>query len=253
MAFAGDRAIAVSVLDHLVESGTSPLALLVPDPGQASHADALERRCPSLGPDRVLRGPAFRQPAGVTLLRSLRLDFLVSVHFPYLVPEDVLGLPRHGCLNLHPSYLPYNRGWHTVTWALLEGAPVGATLHYMDAGVDTGPIVLQRELEVGPEDTAATLYPRLFALEVDVFKEGWPLALGGRGERREQARGSGSSHRRTDLFDPAVQRIDLEAPQAPGDLLLRLRALTTNRPEEAAYFEVEGRRFRVQVSITPDD
>ncbi|HSC28709.1 MAG TPA: hypothetical protein VLD67_15640, partial [Vicinamibacterales bacterium] len=59
-------------------------------------------------------------------------------------------------------------------------------------------------------------------------------------------------HRRRDLFDPAVQRIDLNAVVSPGDLLRRLRALTTSRVEEAAYFESGGRKYRVQVTITPE-
>lgn len=252
IAFAGDRKVAVEVLDYLIDTGVHPVALLLPPPARASHDQALLARCRSLPPAHVLRGAAFRQPAGIALLRSLELDFLVSVHFPYLVPPDVLGLPRRGCLNLHPAYLPFNRGWHTATWALLEGTPVGATLHYMDTGIDTGAIVHQKQLQAGPGDTAADLYPRLFEAEVEVFREGWPGAAAGTTTVVQQTAETGTSHTKTDLFRREVQCIDLDEQVRAGELLRRLRALTTSRIDEAAYFEDRGRRFRVQVKITEE-
>jgi methionyl-tRNA formyltransferase len=251
VAFAGDRAVAVEVLDHLLAAGVRPVALLVPSVGRASHASALIERCGHLDRSAVLTGAAFRQPQGVEVLRALDLDFLVSVHFPYLVPQVVLGIPRRGCLNLHPAYLPFNRGWHTASWAILEGTPIGATLHYMDAGIDTGPIVHQEELEVGPADTAASLYPRLFALEVEVFRRGWAAVLEG-AVPAHQRREAGTAHDKDQLHQPEVQRIALDEPVPPRDLLRRLRALTTSRVEEAAYFEQAGRRFRLQLTVVEE-
>lgn len=248
-AFAGDRDIAVWVLEYLLEQGFRPLALLLPDEGRASHAEALARLCPHLPPERIVRGRAFREPAGVALLRELRLDAVVGIHFPYVVPREVLDVPRLGVLNLHPAFLPYNRGWHTPTWALLEGTPIGATLHFMDAGIDTGDLVHQRELPVLPGDTADTLYHRLKRLELDVFREAWPSLADGTFRRTPQPADGPPAHRRQELFTPAVQRIDLDERVRAGDLLRRLRALTTSRVDEAAYYEVDGRRYRVQVVI----
>lgn len=251
IAFAGDRSVAVEVLDHLIGVGVRPLALLLPLAGRASHRGELLERCPDLEPTHVLPGAEFREESGRQLLGSLGLDLLVSVHFPYLVPPSVLGLPARGCLNLHPAYLPFNRGWHTATWAILDGTPLGATLHYMDEGIDTGRIVHQEKLEVEPADTAATLYPRLFALEVEVFKEGWRRVVEEGSEGTPQT-GVGTAHGKDDLRRSGVQRIELDEPASPRALLRRLRALTTSRVEEAAYFEERGRRFRVQLSITED-
>jgi methionyl-tRNA formyltransferase len=252
IAFAGDRQLAVDVLDHLLELDVRPLALLVSSPQAASHAEQLIQRCEHLDEEHVWRGRAFRQPVAAGLFRSLDLDLLVSVHFPYLIPPEILEIPRRGCLNLHPALLPYNRGWHTATWGILEGTPVGATLHQMDEGVDSGPIVHQRAVEVGPGDTAASIYPRLLATELQVFKEAWPAVAESTEERREQVDAVATTHSRRDLFDAAVQRLDLAAERSVGDVLRQLRALTTSRLDEAAYFESEGRRFRVQVEIVEE-
>lgn len=251
-AYAADRDIGVWVLDYLLERGDRPLALLVSEPGKASHADELIARCAPLGIP-VLRGREFREPEGVRALAALELELVVGIHFPYLVPEEVLRTPRVGVLNLHPAYLPFNRGWHTPSWAILEGTPVGATLHFMDVGIDSGDVVHQRELEVSPADTADSLYARLKRLELEVFREAWPEIAAGTFRRTPQDPAAGTAHKRGELLADGVRRIDLERPVPPGELLRRLRALTTSSPAEAAYFEHGGRRYRVQVHIQEED
>ncbi|HEY6627523.1 MAG TPA: formyltransferase family protein [Acidimicrobiia bacterium] len=250
-AFAGDRQSAVSCLSILLETDAHPEALLVSGPDRATHDEVL-REMSGLPSDRVLVGREFREPAGIELLGSLDLDYVIGVHFPYIVPDEVLAIPRIGVLNLHPALLPYNRGWHTPSWAILDGTPIGATLHFMDSGLDTGDIVAQVELEIRPEDTAHTLYSRLLQLEVDLFRQAWPLLASGSPPRQAQSAAGGSSHNRVDLASDSVRRLDLEASVPVKDLLRTLRALTTNDRGEAAYFEVDGRRYTVQVNITPD-
>jgi methionyl-tRNA formyltransferase len=248
-AFAGDRDIAAWVLDFLRGEGARPEALLLSGPDRASHADELVRRCSDLPDIPVLSGDEFRSEQGMGILRSLELDYIFCIHFPYLVPREVLDLPAEGVLNLHPAYLPFNRGWHTPSWALLEGTPIGATLHFMDEGLDTGDIVHQRHLEVMPNDTADTLYRRLKALELKVFREAWPALRDRNYARRPQDPEAGTMHRRKDLFADSVQRLDPSAQLPVSEVLLRLRALTTNQRGEAAYFDAGGRRYRVQVII----
>lgn len=249
IAFAGDRDIAVSVLKFMLSQEVQPLALLVPETIRASHADELVALCPFLPKERVLWGHQFRETDEIVLLRGLRLDYVIGVHFPYIIPEAVLSVPRVGFLNLHPAYLPYNRGWHTASWALLEGTPIGATLHFMNDGVDMGDIVHQEQLDVSAGDTAHTLYKRLKGLELKVFKEAWPQLMANSYRRRPQVPNQATAHKRQDLLTPKVQQIDLEETVKAGELLCRLRALTTNNIREASFYEVKGKRFRVQVHI----
>jgi methionyl-tRNA formyltransferase len=253
IAFAGDRDVAVDVLTELLALGDLPVALLLSDQDRASHDVALVNLCETAGIlPPVIRGRQLNDPRALELLRRLDLDFLVCVHFPYMLRRPVLETARAGVLNLHPSYLPYNRGWHTPTWALLDGTPAGATLHYMEESLDTGDIVSQRQVEIDPADTAHTLYQKIKAVEVEVFREGWQRIRSGMRAGMPQAAGHATAHRRQALFDPAVQRIDLDAAVPAADLLRRLRALTTDRLDEAAYFEAGGLKYRVQVTIVPD-
>jgi methionyl-tRNA formyltransferase len=119
----------------------------------------------------------------------------------------------------------------------------------MDAGVDTGDIVHQRALDALPSDTAHTLYQRLMRLELEVFREAWPAFAAGRSARRPQDHAAATVHKRRDLADDAVRRIDLDIHVKAGDLIRKLRALTTDRWDEAAYFEADGKRYRVRVEI----
>jgi methionyl-tRNA formyltransferase len=245
IAFAGDRDIATWVLDYLIGRGVRPVALVLSLPQKATHASQLQSLS-GVPTNRVFAGAELASDQAGRALRDLQLDWIVCVHYPHLIPSDVLRIPRCGVLNLHPAFLPYNRGWHTPTWAILDDSPAGATLHVMDEGLDTGDIIVQRQLEISPADTAHTLYARLKALELEVFKEGWEAIEDGSYARRQQS-DRGSVHRRRDL--EAVQRIVLDEQVRAGELLRRLRALTTSDVKEAAFFEVAGRRYRVRVSI----
>lgn len=248
-AFAGDRDIAVWVLEHLLESGHEPLALLLRASRAATHAEELQALCPSVPPERIFRGKRFREDAGLETLEGLELDYIIGVHFPYLVPREVLEIPRHGVLNLHPAYLPFNRGWHTPSWAILEDTPIGATLHFMSDAIDGGDIVRRERLEIEPGDTADSLYGRIKKLELQVFRDAWPDLVAGTYTRSPQDPAAGTSHVRDELLRDDVQRIDPSSTGPAVDLIRRLRALTTNDVAEAAYYEQDGKRYRIRVDI----
>ncbi len=252
IAFAGDRDIAVNVLEFLLSQGIKPLLLLVSGPKRESHAGELRELCSYLSENYVLKGTAFRQKNGLSLMKELDLDFLICIHFPYIFPQEVISIPRIGVLNLHPAYLPYNRGWHTPSWAILENTAVGGTLHFLDGTIDTGDIIHRKQLQIRPEDTANTLYQRVKALELEVFEEAWPNVVSGKIDALSQNLDQGTSHIRQDLFKPEIQEIDLQESLPAETLIRQMRGLTTNRLDEAAYFYVNDERYRIQVTITKD-
>jgi len=249
--YAGDRDISVWVLKFILKQGIKPVALMIPKEDKATHAHLLIKLCKHLNSSRILKGDQFRSKNGISLLKKLEPDYIIGVHFPYIVPKEVLEIPKYGVLNLHPAYLPYNRGWHNPTWAIWEETPYGATLHFMDEGVDTGDIIHQERIEILPSDTADTLYKRVKKLELEVFKEAWPSLVSGTCGRKSQPAEKGSFHKKADIS--FIQYIDLNKRVKAGDLIRRLRALTTNNAKEGAYFKIGGKLCRVQLRIVEEN
>jgi len=193
------------------------------------------------------------QDSIVDLLAQLQLEYIVCIHFPFLVPDSVLRLPSIGVLNLHPALLPFNRGWHTSSWAILDETPYGATLHFMNDRVDAGDVIYQAELPVRVDHTADALYAEIEDLEFDVFCRGWFELASGRQRSHPQDESLATTHKKSDLFAASIQSLDEEELVRVGDLLRRLRALTTNKIEESAYIERDGVRYRITLHVRRDD
>jgi methionyl-tRNA formyltransferase len=180
------------------------------------------------------------------LIERLRPDLVVSVGYGHLVPPDVLSIPPEGCINLHPSYLPHNRGKSPNVWSIVEGTPAGVTLHYMDEEFDTGEIIERREMEVGFDATGKDLHERLERAQFDLFTDVWPRIEGGDVETTPQSADEGRYHSVADFRD--LCEIDPEATYEAKELLDVLRALTFP-PFDNAYLELDGERYYVDVEI----
>lgn len=244
-AYAGDRDLSVTILDFLIEQGHRPSALLVTEPGKATHAEDLIAKS-NLDSSFIFSGNEFRSPDSISILKSLEIDYIIGIHFPYLIPKEVLDIPKVGFLNLHPAYLPYNKGWHTPSWAIIEGTPYGATLHFMTEELDAGNIIHQKMCKVLPNDTANSLYQRVKQTEVETFMEAFPELLSLTPQSIAQ-QGNGTSHTKKQL--QAVQEINLDSGYKAAELIDKLRGLTTNNIKEGAYFIKDGRKYFIQVRI----
>lgn len=182
-------------------------------------------------------------------IRKLKPDLLISAGFSHIVPEDVLNLPELGAVNLHPSYLPYNRGTDPSQWSIIRDNPVGVSVHYMSPEVDLGPIISRRKVPVYPDDNARDLFHRLEREQVDLFKEVWPSIKDGTASTVEQGEDEGTYNHSTD-FDE-IAELDLQEEMTMEKIIDRLRALTFP-PYKNAYFEKQGERYYVEIEITPE-
>jgi dTDP-4-amino-4,6-dideoxyglucose formyltransferase len=244
-AFAGDRKISCSILEFIISKGFSPAALLISDFDKASHDEELIQ-ISGLNESLIFRGNEFKNPQTLELLLSLDLDYIFGIHFPYIIPNEVLSIPKIGVVNLHPAFLPYNKGWHTPSWAIIEGHPYGATLHFMEEALDEGDIIHQKQIEVLPIDTANSLYKRVLKLEEEVFFEAFDNLCSLNPKRIKQT-GKGTSHQKKEL--KALQEITISENSNPIDLIHKIRALTTNDKDEAAYFMIDNKKIGVQINL----
>lgn len=127
-------------------------------------------------------------------------DFIVSYGYRHNLKQDVLDVFPDRAVNLHISYLPWNRGADPNFWSFVDNTPKGVTIHFMDKGIDTGDIIAQREVPMYDDDTLATSYARLQMTIQDLFVEVWPFILNGSCRRMKQPEG-GSYHKKSDFYD----------------------------------------------------
>jgi len=181
----------------------------------------------------------------LSTVKVLEPDLILSSGFRHIVPEEILSLPPLGAVNMHKSYLPYNRGTNPNVWSIIEDQPAGVSIHYMTASVDSGPVIDRREVPVYPDDDGRSLYERLESEQLDQFTECWPAIRDDDANTVEQT-DDGTYHYYKDFVE--AWEIDLEAEVRIGDFIDRLRALTFP-PYDNAYFEKDGNKYHVDIQI----
>ncbi len=127
---------------------------------------ATELEIPVMQPERL------SQPEAMEQLKVWAPDVIVVAAFGQILKQDVLDLPKFGCINVHASLLPRWRGAAPINAAILHGdEETGVTIMKMDAGLDTGPILTQRSVRITPDETAGSLFEKLSALGADLLVE----------------------------------------------------------------------------------
>ncbi len=129
----------------------------------------------------VYQPTTLRRPAVAELIRNLQPDAVVVAAYGLILPREVLEVPPHGCLNVHPSLLPRWRGPSPIAFAILAGDEyTGVTIMLMDEGMDTGPILARSEpVAIGPDDTTATLTPKLARIGARLLLDTLPRWVAG--------------------------------------------------------------------------
>src|SRR5438874_3838768 len=175
--FCGTPQFAVPTLERLVDGGFAvDLVVTQPDRprgrGMEMAFSPIKQRARELGlpvtqPDRIKNNEEFR-----TQLANLKPDAIIVVGYGRIIPQWMIDLPPLGNINLHASLLPKYRGAAPIQWAIASGETVtGVTTMRIDAGLDTGDMLLQSEIPIAPEDTAVTLSPRLAQLGAALMVE----------------------------------------------------------------------------------
>lgn len=127
-------------------------------------------------------------------------SFLISYGYRHIISKDILDYFPNRAINLHISYLPWNRGSDPNFWSFVDGTPKGVTIHFMDEGIDTGDIIVQRQVELDVEtETLRSSYNKLHDNLKELFKQHWPAIKSGTCSRTPQPR-TGTSHRTDEKF-----------------------------------------------------
>ena len=140
------------------------------------------------------------------IVQDQSIDFVVSDRSRFLIKRDVIdSLPRK-IVNLHPSYLPWNRGYHPNYWSVKDRTTFGVTLHFIDEQIDTGDVIAQTKTFYSENDTLRETYDRLRRLMVSLFEACWPELRVGKIKGKPQNKAEGSIHYRKD-FDGLYEKL----------------------------------------------
>ena len=203
--------------------------------------EALQRGIPVLQPEN------FRAAVSRQALRALKPDLMVVVAYGLILPQSVLEIPEHGCWNVHASLLPRWRGAAPIQRAIEAGdTRTGICLMQMERGLDTGPVLLSRALDIGAQETGGQLHDRLSDLGADVLADGLGLlrATIRVPPKPQPAEGVTYAHK----IEKAEARLDFTQPASM--LANKVRAFNPWPMTEA---QVAGERLRIHAAVAVDE
>ena len=234
----GQAAFAVKALEIIQARRDEIVHVFAPPDPAGGRADPLKVKALELG--LALSQPtSLRSEAAYQQFKSLNADLCVMAFVTMIVPERILQAPRHQSICFHPSLLPRHRGASAIAWTLIHGdSETGVTWFWPDKGIDTGPILLQRRVPVGPDVTTGSLYfNSLFSLGVEALREALELIESGNALRITQDEALAT-------YEPICRdehaRVDFSKPGRDVHNLIR-----GCDPQPGAFALLDGQRLRL--------
>ena len=213
----GQAAFAEKTLDKLIGKGEKIVAVYCPLDSPGGKLDPVKQKAIQLGipvrQHKSLKAPEVRDE-----FLALNADLAILAFVTQIVPQQVFSVPKLGSICFHPSLLPKYRGASAINWALIKGESVtGLSLFWVDPGIDTGPVLLQKEVKVDPDDTTGSLYfNKIFPLGIEAIGEAVDLIKAGNSPRIVQDESKASydppcrdEHAKIDWSKPAQQVYNL--------------------------------------------
>jgi methionyl-tRNA formyltransferase len=183
----GQQAFGKAVLEALLERNENVVGVFCAPDREGRPTDPLKELALEKGLP-VHQPASWKTDEALQLMRSFEADLCVMAYVTLFVPQPVLDAPKLGTIQYHPSLLPRHRGPSSINWPIIQGETrTGLTIFWPDEGLDEGPILLQKEVAIGPHDTLGSLYfNHLFPMGIDAMLEAVDLVRDGKAPRTAQ-------------------------------------------------------------------
>jgi methionyl-tRNA formyltransferase len=234
----GQAAFGQDALVRLRDAGEEVVAVAAPAQSLSGRPDRL-RAAADAAEIPAFETARLEEPETLERLRGLGPDLGIMAFVSDIIPTEILNLPKLGTIQYHPSLLPRHRGRSSINWAIIQGDKrTGVSIFWPDAGLDTGPILLQREVEIGRDDTIGSLYyDKLYKLGIEMFVEAVRAVSAGNAPRLAQDESRATYEKPCE--DP-VARIDWRTPAQ--DVYNLIRGCD---PSPGAWTRLEEKKIRV--------
>jgi len=198
--------------------------------------------------EQIYDASVVNDPAHLSEVQNNPPDFIITVFWSFLLKPEFFNLAKN-TLNFHPALLPINRGWYPHVHSIIDGSPTGVTLHAINEKADSGPIWVQKEVALRDSDTAFEIYHRLQKEIVELFREQWPLIKTGKVQPAAQDESRAVYHKKRETEQ--LDMIDLEKEYTAKEFIDLLRARSFG-DRGFAYIEKDGRKFYLNIKISPE-
>lgn len=242
--FMGTPDFAVPTLQKMIDMGIEVTAVVTqPDKAKGRGKKviyspvkecALAHDLPVYQPVRIRKEPEFIQT-----LRDMQPDVIIVVAFGQILPKEILDIPRLGCVNVHASLLPKFRGAAPIQWSIIDGEEVtGVTTMLMDAGLDTGDMLLKTEIPMDPKETGGSLHDKLAAVGGELLEKTLIGLEAGTIVPEKQDDSQAGEYAR--MLDKELGHIDFNQPAVVIERLIR-----GLNPWPSAYTYIDGKTLKI--------
>lgn len=174
-------------------------------------------------------------------------DIVFSLHCKQIFPAKLVN--NITCINVHPGYNPYNRGWYPQVFSIINKLPAGVTIHLMDDDIDHGPIIYQQQIVIQDYDTSFDIYRKIISTEKDMLNVYFGNLVFGN-YKTFQPEHSGNYNSITDFNN--LCELDLDSTASLKEHLNLLRALSHDNFKNAYFVGSDGKKYFVKLTITPE-
>src|ERR1043166_7269471 len=240
--FIGAGKIGVPTLEALLKSGHEVVGVVTQPDKPVGRGQLVEpppiKKVLSTSKISVSQPARIKDEQAIEGIRALKPDVIVVMAYGQILPRDVLEIPKIACLNVHASLLPRWRGAAPIQAAIAAGdRETGVTVMYMDEGLDTGDILLQRKIDISPDDTGGSLHDRLARIAPDTLLESLQLLTSGSAPRIPQ-NNAFATHAPT--LNREHGSIDWSEPAEVIE-----RKIRAYNPWPGAFMKLEGRNLKI--------
>lgn len=234
----GQQAFGKAVLEALLERGEDVVGVYCAPDKEGRPVDPIKILAQEKGLP-VFQPASYKDPDVWEQMRSLKPDLCVMAYVIIFIPEEALNVPTHGTIQYHPSLLPLHRGPSSINWPIIQGCTkTGLSIFWPDNGLDEGPILLQKETEISPEDTLGSIYfDRLFPMGVAAMMEAIDLVRDGKAPKIPQDNSKFT-------YESWCRTKDAEIDWSkPGDTVYNL--IRGTNPQPGAWTTFQGKTVQI--------
>ena len=240
--FMGTPDFAVGTLEAIIEAGHEVVLVVTQPDKPKGRSGALQftpvKECALAHNIEVFQPTRIRLEENVEHLRKYDADIIVVAAFGQILPQSILEMKKHGCINVHASLLPKYRGAAPIQWAVINGDEItGVTIQQMDIGVDTGDIILTKELSIDKEETGGGLFDKLAVIGAEAAVEALEQIEAGTATRTPQ-----NHEEATHVSMISKEFGDIDWNRSAVEIERLIRGLN---PWPSAYTTLEGKTFKI--------